>query len=217
MLDTILFIVQCIGVVSFAITGTIIAIHKKTDFIGALAFALLTSFGGGMLRDITLGHIPSLFIDRDLHIMAVIGAGTSLICFHLAFFKPVARFIGKHRHSFFLELADALGLSSFCVLGVDAARNLAGENAIPLVLIFGGFITGVGGGMLRDICSAEIPAIFRKNVYLIPAVLGSALYTLTYPYWPRLVSMFVSIALIIVIRVLAYCYKWNLPIHKEQK
>lgn len=217
MLDIILFIVQCIGVLSFAITGTIIAIRKKTDFIGALAFALLTCFGGGMLRDVTLGHIPSLFISHDLHIMALIGAGTSLLCFHLAFIKPVAKFIGKHQHNFFLELTDAIGLSSFCVLGVDAARNLAGEGAVPLVLIFGGFITGVGGGMLRDICAAQIPMIFRKNIYLIPAILGSVLYTLTYPYWPRLVAMFVSIALIITIRLLAYHYKWNLPIHKSEQ
>ena len=117
MLDIILFIVQCIGVVSFAITGTIIAIQKKTDFIGALAFALLTCFGGGMLR---------------------------------------------------------------------------------------------------DICSAQIPSVFRKNIYLIPAVLGSALYTLTYDHWNPLVSMLLSIALIIVIRLLAYFFKWNLPVHTDR-
>lgn len=84
-------------------------------------------------------------------------------------------------------------------------------------MIFCGLITGVGGGMLRDICSAQIPSVFRKNIYLIPAVLGSVLYVLTYSHWNQLVSMLLSIALIIVIRLLAYFFKWNLPIHKENE
>ena len=215
MLDTIYLILQCIGVFSFAITGTIIAIRKKTDFVGALFFALLTSFGGGIIRDVTLGHIPRLFVRTDYYIMAAVCVITSLLCFHLAFVEPIGKFIGKHRHNFFVELTDAIGLSIFCVLGVDATRETVGAGAIPLILIFGGFITGVGGGMLRDICSAQIPSIFRKDIYLIPAVLGSALYVLTYPHWPHLLAVCVASALIMTIRLLAYFFKWNMPVHKE--
>ena len=182
MIDTVFLILQCIGVFSFAITGTIIAIRKGNDFVGALFFALLTSFGGGIIRDVTTGNIPRLFTEPDYYVMAAVCIITSLACFHLAFIEPVGKFIGKHRHNFFVELTDAIGLSIFCVLGVDATRSMLGEGTIPLILIFGGFITGVGGGMLRDICSAQIPSIFRKDIYLIPAVLGSALYTLVYPY-----------------------------------
>lgn len=215
MLDTIYLILQCIGVFSFAITGTIIAIRKKTDFVGALFFALLTSFGGGIIRDVTLGHIPRLFVQQDYYIMAIVCMITSLLCFHLAFIEPIGRFIGKHRHNFFVELTDAIGLSIFCVLGVDATRETVGAGAIPLILIFGGFITGVGGGMLRDICSAQIPSIFRKDIYLIPAVLGSALYVLTYPHLPHLVAVCVASVLIMTVRLLAYFFKWNMPVHKK--
>ncbi len=215
MLDTVFLVLQCIGVFSFSITGTIIAIRKKTDFIGALFFALLTSFGGGILRDVTLGHIPRLFTEPTYYIMAIVCITTSLLCFHLAFIEPIGRFIGKHRHNFFLEATDALGLSLFCVLGVDATRSVVGEGAIPLILIFGGFITGVGGGMLRDICSAQIPSIFKKDIYLIPAVLGSALYTLTYPHWNHLLAVSVAAGLIMCIRLLAYFFRWNMPIHKD--
>ena len=217
MLDTIFLILQCIGVFSFAITGTIIAIRKKTDFIGALFFALLTSFGGGIIRDVTTGNIPRLFTEPDYYIMAIVCVVTSLLCFHLAFIEPIGKFIGKHRHNFFVELTDAIGLSIFCVLGVDATRTMVGENAIPLILIFGGFITGVGGGMLRDICSAQIPSIFRKDIYLIPAVLGSTLYVFTYPHWHHLVAVCVASALIMTIRLFAYFFKWNMPIHKEKE
>jgi uncharacterized membrane protein YeiH len=128
----------------------------------------------------------------------------------------VAKFIGAHQHNLVLELTDALGLSTFCVLGVDLARGVAGESATTVLLIFCGLITGVGGGMLRDICSAQIPSVFRKNIYLIPAVLGSTLYVLTYSHWNQLLSMLLSISLIIVIRLLAYFFKWNLPVHKNE-
>ena len=216
MLDTVFLILQCVGVFSFSITGTIIAIRKKADVVGALFFALLTSFGGGMLRDVITGNIPRLFTERDYYIMAIVCIVTSLLCFHLAFIEPIGRFIGKHRHNFFLELTDAIGLSLFCVLGADATRTMLGEGTIPLIRIFGGFITGVGGGMLRDICSAQMPSIFRKNIYLIPAVIGSTLYVFTYPHWNHLVAVCVASALIMTIRLLAYFFKWNMPVHKEK-
>ena len=217
MLDTVFLILQCVGVFSFSITGTIIAIRKKNDFVGALFFALLTSFGGGIIRDVVTGNIPRLFTQKDYYIMAIVCIATSLLCFHLAFIEPIGKFIGKHRHNFFVELTDAIGLSIFCVLGVDATRTMLGEGTIPLILIFGGFITGVGGGMLRDICSAQIPAIFRKDIYLIPAVLGSTLYVFTYPHWPHLLAVAVASALIMTIRLLAYFFKWNMPVHRSEQ
>ena len=217
MLDTVFLILQCVGVFSFSITGTIIAIRKKNDFVGALFFALLTSFGGGIIRDVVTGNIPRLFTQKDYYIMAIVCIATSLLCFHLAFIEPIGKFIGKHRHNFFVELTDAIGLSIFCVLGVDATRTMLGEGTIPLILIFGGFIKGVGGGMLRDICSAQIPAIFRKDIYLIPAVLGSTLYVFTYPHWPHLLAVAVASALIMTIRLLAYFFKWNMPVHRSEQ
>ena len=217
MLDTVFLILQCVGVFSFSITGTIIAIRKKADVVGALFFALLTSFGGGMLRDVITGNIPRLFTEHDYYIMEIVCVVTSLLCFHLAFIEPIGKFIGKHRHNFFLELADAIGLSLFCVLGADVTRMMLGEGTIPLILIFGGFITGVGGGMLRDICSAQMPSIFRKNIYITPAVLGTTLYVFTYQYWPHLLALGVASVLIMIIRILAYFFHWNFPVHKSEQ
>ena len=216
MLDTVLFVLQCVGVASFAVTGTIVAIQKKLDIVGALVFALLTSFGGGMIRDIVSGNnIPRLFLQKDYYIMAAICIVICLTCFHLAFFPRIGAFISKHKHNFLLELSDAIGLSLFCVLGVESTATMVGWDAAPILLIFGGFITGVGGGMLRDICSAMIPSIFRKNVYLIPAVLGATLYTITINFLPQIACISIAVALIITIRLLAYFYKWNLPVHKH--
>ncbi|MBQ8356937.1 MAG: TRIC cation channel family protein [Clostridia bacterium] len=129
----------------------------------------------------------------------------------LAFIGRTAEFIRRHEHDFWLELADAIGLSVFCVSGVDVAIATSGTGNI-LLLIFCGCITGVGGGILRDICSAEIPGLFRKHIYFIPAIGGTMLYVFTYGILPRLVSMLISIAVIIVFRMLAHRFKWNMPV-----
>lgn len=214
MVDIILNIVEYIGVISFAISGTAIAINKKTDSVGALFFALLTCFGGGMIRDIALGIVPKVLTDTNYYFLALTCIIVSFICFTLAFIPKTADFISKHSHDFVIEFTDAIGLSVFCVFGVDAAITLGHTN--PILLIFCGCITGVGGGMLRDICSAEIPFIFRKHIYLIPTLCGSVFYTLTYKHIDNLASLLISIGIIIAFRVLAIIFKWNLPIPKGE-
>lgn len=212
MVDIILSIVEFIGVISFAISGTVIAINKKTDAVGAVFFALLTSFGGGMIRDIALGDVPRILTVKSNYYLALVCILVSLICFAFAFIPKTAIFLTKHSHDFAIEFTDAIGLSVFCVFGVDVAIELGYTN--PILLIFCGCITGVGGGMLRDICSAEIPFIFRKHIYLIPTLCGSIFYTLTYKHIPHLASLLIAIGIIIGLRVLAIKFKWNLPVPK---
>lgn len=212
MVDVILYIVEYIGVISFAVSGTVIAIKKKTDAVGALFFALLTCFGGGIIRDVVLGNVPRIFIETKNYFLALTCIVVAVICFALAFVPKTADFITKHSHDFVIEFTDAIGLSVFCVFGVDVAIELGFDNTV--LLIFCGCITGVGGGMLRDICSAEIPFIFRKHIYLIPTLCGAIFYAFTYKYIHHLASMLIAIAIIITLRVLAIKFKWNLPVPK---
>ena len=212
MVDVILNIVEYIGVISFAVSGTVIAINKKTDAVGALFFALLTCFGGGIIRDIALGDVPRIFTETKNYFLALTCLAVSGVCFALAFIPKTADFITKHSHDFAVEFTDAIGLSVFCVFGVDVAIELGFDSTV--LLIFCGCITGVGGGMLRDICSAEIPFIFRKHIYLIPTLCGAIFYTLTYKYIHHLASMLIAIGIIITLRVLAIKFKWNLPVPK---
>lgn len=210
-MDIVLTVVQYIGIAAFSISGTIVAIKKRTDVLGALIFALLTSFGGGLIRDLILDRPISLLGVEEYRYMALVCIGVSLLCFHLVFIGRTAEFIRRHEHDFWLELADAVGLAVFCVLGVDVAIS-AGGTENNLLLIFSGCITGVGGGILRDICSAEIPTIFRKHVYFIPAIGGTMLYVFSCGALPHLASMLISIAVIILVRMLAHTFKWNLPV-----
>ena len=215
-METFLIVIQCIGAVSFTVSATIYAIHKRADIIGALVFSLLTCFGGGFIRDLALGNLPpSILSSKTLIYTALLSVIVCIICYHLGFIKRVARFADRHQHSFLIEFTDSLGLASYVISGLEIARETGNEGFV--VLVFAGCITGVGGGILRDVCSAQIPAVFRKHIYLIPVIIASIFFTLTYENMNEVLCIIITMAIVIVIRMLAFKFKWNLPIPKTEE
>lgn len=215
-MDVFLIIIQYVGAISFTISATIYAIHKRTDIIGALVFSLLTCFGGGLIRDIAIGQLPpQILVNREAHYLALVSIGVCLVCYHLGFIKKIGRFADRHQHSFLIEFTDSLGLASFVVSGLEIAIEYGKTGFV--VLVFAGCITGVGGGILRDICSAQIPSVFKKHIYLIPVIIASVFFALTYNKIPEFVSIIITLAIIIVVRMVAFKFKWNLPIPKTEK
>lgn len=216
-MDIFLIIIQYVGAISFTISATIYAIHKRADIVGALVFSLLTCFGGGLMRDLILGKFPpNILVDKGYLYLALASVLVCLVIYHLAFIKKIRGFIGKHEHSFIIEFTDAIGLASFVVSGMETAISYAQEGTKQsfLIIVFAGCITGVGGGILRDICSAQIPSVFRKHIYLIPVIVASIFFALVYDKLEA-VAIIVAIVFIIAIRILAYKFKWNLPIPKQ--
>lgn len=213
-LDIFLVIIQAVGAISFTVSATIYAIHKRADVIGALVFSLLTCFGGGVIRDLVLGNIPpSILVDKTLIVIALMSAVVCIVCYHLGFIKRVSRFADRHQHSFLIEFTDALGLASFLISGLEIARE-SGKTGF-VILLFSGCITAVGGGILRDVCSATIPAVFRKHIYLIPVIIASVFFILTYKHMNEVLCIIITMAIVITIRMLAFGLKWNLPIPKQ--
>ena len=137
------------------------------------------------------------------------------VCYHLGFIKRVARYADRHQHSFLIEFTDALGLASFVISGLEIAVE-SGKTGF-VILVFCGCITGVGGGILRDICSATIPAVFRKHIYLIPVIIASVFFTLTYKHIGEVLATIIAMMVVIAIRMLAFGFKWNLPIPKPSE
>ena len=214
-MDIFITIIQYVGAVSFTISATIYAIHKRTDIIGALVFSLLTCFGGGVIRDIAIGQLPpSILVSHSSYNLAIVSIVVCLAFYHLAFIKRVHTFIDKHEHNFLLEFTDALGLASFVVSGMEIA--IANGKTSFVVIVFAGCITGVGGGILRDICSAQIPSLFRKHIYLIPVIVASIFFALTYNKI-EVISVIITVLIIITVRMLAFKFKWNLPKPKPQE
>lgn len=209
----IMIIIQCFGAVSFSVSGAIVAMGKKMDGFGVIVMSVLTVFGGGVIRDIIIGkNPPALFVDADCKLYLIIAVVTALVCMFLSDFRPTAKYLLRHSGGFLFNLADALGVSIFCVVGVNSAMDMGYTDAF--LLTFVGGITGIGGGMLRDICSAEVPMVFRKHIYALPTIFGSLMYVflLRIPDLPQVLPVLITIAAITVVRILAAKYKWNLPV-----
>lgn len=214
-IETITLVLECIAVASFSVTGTLIAIKRRLDIFGALVLALITSFGGGLIRDLTIGMTPPLLLsgDREYTTMTVVCVAVSLTVSLTAFLGNMAERLTASIHNILIESTDTLGLALFCILGIDSALEAnAAFQSNPALLIFCGCITGVGGGILRDVMTAQIPSIFRKHIYLIPALLGSSLYVVLHSYEVRQIpAILFSAGLILILRFLAIRFRWNLP------
>ena len=204
-METFIAISELIGTVAFAISGAVLGLRKKMDLFGVIILGVVTTVGGGAIRDIVLGRIPpAVFRDPRYALCAV---GVSVILF----LPQVNKAILRHRKVYknVLLLADSIGLGIFVVNGVSISVSCAQNNIF--LAVFVGTITGVGGGMLRDVLAGDTPFILVEQIYACAAILGAAVCYLLWPVlggWP---SMLVGMILVIVLRLLATHYNWNLP------
>lgn len=211
-IETFIFIMDCIGAVAFAISGAVLAIRKDMDIFGVCILAVVTATGGGILRDILIGHLPPvMFTDPTYVIVALVAAVGAFI-----FFKV------QKRHNLVIPVRavevytgvlfwfDTVGLAAFTVDGVYAGFSGPVDNL--LLDIFVGVITGVGGGLLRDIFADEMPAIFVKHVYAVASIAGAVAtgFLLRYGSDAHL-ALLIGFGVTVLIRWLAAHFRWNLP------
>ena len=200
---------ELIGTVAFAVSGAITAVRKGMDVFGVAILGLTTAVGGGAIRDLLLGNTPPVTFREPVYALTAIV--TSLV----VFLRPVRHFLlGNHRHTaMLLQLSDSLGLSLFTVSGVQVAYQLGRTDSLFL-LTFVGVVTGVGGGVLRDIMAGSTPYIFIKHVYASAALAGALICALLWPRVGEVPSMLTGFAVIMLIRLLSAHYHWSLP-HAE--
>lgn len=219
MLNGILLAIEIIGVISFAVAGSIVAIDKETDIFGVVFLALITCFGGGIIRDIIIGRHPPAFF-RELTYQALIGFLVAIVVFLLAriFKKQYVK-----REQLVLDInnyIDALAIGIFSVSGVQTCLDFFAKKDAPagfLLCATLGMISAVGGGMIRDLILRDIPFILRKRVYALAALSGAVLYyLLVVVVFPdnlaaEVICQIACIGVVVLIRVLATKLKWNLP------
>lgn len=202
----ILSIFELIGTIAFAISGAIIGMGHRMDIFGVCILGITTACGGGMLRDIILGLTPpAMFLNPQY----VLVATTSSLLF---FLPAVRRLCGKNLKIYdtMMLITDAIGLGAFTVCGMRVAIQ-AGYYENMFLVIFVGVITGVGGGLLRDIFAGDRPYIFIKHIYACASILGGLLCYLLWEPLGAEVSMMVGCALVIVIRLCSAHFRWSLP------
>lgn len=202
------FVMELIGTVAFSASGAMVAINKSMDIFGVCVLGVFTAVGGGMVRDMILGNVPSALINP---VYVAVAAGTALIVFFVLLLKK-EHFHGKFRLAYdkLMLLMDSLGLGIFTVVGVLTGIK-AGYPANTFLLVFLGTLTGVGGGLLRDVMAGVPPYIFVKHIYALASIVGACVFVLLYRNFGEIPALIVASVLVVVIRLLAAHFHWNLP------
>ena len=205
--DLLFFIVEIIGTIAFAISGAMTAIERRLDLFGVLFLGATTAIGGGIFRDILLGQTPpQAFINYVYMLTAVV---TAALIFLLAYVNTQRKTPLPFLSDDLLNFFDAAGLGIFSVIGVQNTINAGfGDNAF--FCIFLGMLTGVGGGMLRDIMSQTTPAVLRKHIYALASIGGSLCYYLLHGVHEEIAILVTTVG-VILIRLMASNYRWTLP------
>lgn len=187
------------GTIVFALSGALLAVRKDLDIVGIIVLSVAAGLGGGMVRDVLLGDTPPVALENELYLLIATGSG--LLAF---FFHPR---LGRLNLS--IRLLDALGLGVFAVAG--ALKSLeAGLSPVPAVLL--GVVTGVGGGVIRDLLGGEIPLILRRDVYALAALSGAtACVVVAEMGYPAGASAASGICITFVLRALAMKFGWHAP------
>ncbi|WP_421875326.1 trimeric intracellular cation channel family protein [Marinoscillum sp.] len=195
----ILYFIDIVGTMVFAISGALAGRDKKLDIFGIAAVGFITAIGGGTVRDVLLGSTPVGWMN-DLIYLIMIGSGVVISMFF-------SRAVLKLRRTFFMF--DTVGIAVFTVLGLQKALTL---GVHPVIAIMMGMVSAVFGGVIRDIVCNEIPLIFRQEIYALTCIAGGMVYVMMdFLGIDQVVNVIVTASFIVIFRVLAVKYHWKLP------
>ena len=195
-----MYYLDLLGTIIFAVTGSLAAGRKHLDIFGVVVLSLATALGGGTIRDVTLGVLPVFWVKDPLYVIVTVLAA-------LATFV-VARF--RRLPAGLLRVADAFGLAVFTILGAERAMA---ADVSPLVAVIMGMMTGVAGGMIRDVLSGEAPLILRREIYATASLAGAAVFVALWHFLPgRPLNTILAVLIILAVRLAAIRWKLSLPV-----
>lgn len=189
-----------LGIFVFAITGALVGVRKSLDVFGVLVLAVTTGLGGGFLRDVLIDATPPAALEDWRYLLVPVAAGALAFFYH-----PV---LGRVERA--VNVFDAFGLGLFCVTGALKALDY-GLGPAPAALM--GMLTGIGGGVVRDLLASRVPAVFRGELYATPALAGAVVVVAgTHLDLPLGVVVATGGGLCIVWRLLAIWRHWQAPV-----
>ncbi len=200
-MQTLLYVMDLFGVAVFAITGSLAAGKKRMDLFGVVVLATVTALGGGTLRDLVLGASPVFWVLAPIYLLVAVA--TAIVTFFLV------RFCGLPLK--LLSVADAFGLAVFTVLGTQKTLDMGISPGIAVVM---GIMTGVVGGIVRDILSGEIPLILRREIYATASLCGAITFCLVSFYLKnQALAALTSVIVTLGLRLSAIKWKMSLPLY----
>lgn len=198
---------ETLGVIAFAASGALVAVRKRLDLFGMVVLACATALGGGIVRDLLIGRTPPAAFTNLTYLSA------SIVTALILYFIAPSRRLTKGA----LEISDAIGLGLFCVTGTVIAAS-AGVGTPTAALL--GMTTAIGGGVIRDVLSGEVPLVLRpdQDLYAVPALFGAAataalLHFDAYRAWSGLLAAAGAVGF----RLLARRYQWHAPLARHAR
>jgi len=198
-----LLVVSIVGTVAFALSGVMAAAEAEMDWLGAVVLAAVAAIGGGTLRDLLLGETPVFWVEDDWPLIAALGtAAVAILALRI---RPSA----DPRRSTLYVASDAVGLGAFVVVGTSVALDAGTSYFIAAVM---GVITGVGGGVLRDVLARRTPIVLVGEIYAVAGLLGAAVQLALREFGAGAnLEIWLSLAIIVAVRAIAVRRSLNLP------
>jgi uncharacterized membrane protein YeiH len=195
-----LLVLELAGIFVFAISGALVAVRKNLDVFGVLVLAGTTGLGGGFLRDVLIDATPPKALEDWRYLLVPVVAGLITFAFHPA--------LGRMERV--VTIFDAAGLGLFCVTGALKALEF-GLGPVPAALM--GMVTGVGGGMARDLLAGRVPVVFSSELYATPALAGAAWAVFAQDQgWALAFVALPGVVICFGWRVLAILRNWRAPV-----
>ena len=207
-------VLDIIGLISFSTSGALLAVRKKMDYLGICILGVVTSVGGGATRDIVIGRTPPVMFQDPLYVLVAFVVANAVFFFLYFHVNGKSKPLVNHIFEKYLFWFDTAGLASFTVNGVIVGETMTDGGVF--LCSFLGVMTGVGGGILRDLLANEVPAIFKKHVYAVASIAGAISTALLWKV-SEIAAVSTGLVLVVLIRALAMHYKWNLPHIKKQR
>jgi uncharacterized membrane protein YeiH len=195
-----LLVLELVGIFVFALSGGLVAVRKHLDIFGVVVLAGTTGLGGGFLRDVLIGATPPAALADWRYLLVPVVAGLTTFVFHptLGRLEPL------------VNIFDAAGLGLFCVTGALKALEF-GLGPVPAALM--GMVTGVGGGMARDLLAGRVPVIFASELYATPALAGATWAVVAHEQgWVLAAVALPGVVICFGWRVLAILRNWRAPV-----
>ncbi len=202
MNTTFLTIIEVLGTLAFAISGIRLAAARRFDWFGAYSVGLITAIGGGTLRDVFLGLTPFWMLNGSYLVTTGIALAITII---------FGRYLVKLNNTFFIF--DTIGLALFVVVGIEKSVACGFPFWVAIVM---GTVTGIAGGIMRDILINQEPLVFRKEIYALACIMGGLVYWLAWSLGAEkhIVSILAALT-VIASRLLAVKYRLGLPVLKQ--
>lgn len=201
------FVFETMGIIAFSFSGAMVGIARRMDIFGITVLSVLTAVGGGMVRDVMAGIVPPSVLRAPSGL--ILSVATAIFVFVGYEFIRISG-TRKKWITVLYHISDTIGLACFTVTGVLTARYTYPEYTVTLPVMLG-LITAAGGGILRDIMAQRIPVVLKTDVYALASIIGAFITCFAWPVMGPALASWAGFAAVIILRVLAICYHWQLP------